>query len=1083
MKTKDSWTRVAPYIFVSMLLSTFLIFAAFRSAEVRHSWTAVERSGLRADQPSQLSGAKTDTDKDIDWTAAYGKLPLAFEKNQGQTTHEVQYISHGEGYGLFLTTQEAVLLLRHSNPPHASPLHRTATIRDSRSAGQAEKTSIVRIHFEGANSAPQIEASDRLPGKVNYFIGSDPKDWHADIPSYARVKYTGVYPGIDLVFYGNQSRLEYDLVVAPGADPSAIKMNLDGANKLRINANGDLVLSVSGGEVELQKPVVYQQVNGTRHEIAGRYLLAGKHDVSFAVANYDRSEPLVLDPVLNYSSYLGGSSDDSAFGIAVDAQGDAFVTGTTFSTAFPTTASAFNKGPLTVNTKGAVFVTELNPAGTQQLYSTYLAGSGGDSGSGIALDSSGKIYVTGQTSSIDFPTTSNALKPGPLAANALGTSFVSKIDPTLSGTSSLVYSSYLGGPNGDFGSAITADAGGNAYVTGFTKSLPGSGPTAFPITSGAFQSALSSAFGNAFLSRIDTTKSGSASLIYSTYLGGNGANATNPASIGFGDGGFGIAADSSSAAYITGVTTSTNFPTTATTAFQAPAPGAATLGTTFVSKIDTSGGKTGTASLLYSTYLGGEKSDFGLAIALGPNNVAYVTGTTSSLNFPTFPGAFQTTGNAFGAAFISLLDTGLPGSTSLKYSTFLGGTGSTTAFGIRVDAAGNAYVAGQTNSASFPVTSGAFQTTLATGAVADAFISELSPGAKGAADLIYSTYFGGKGTSSGSTDAANAIAIDASKNVYITGTTFSTNLPVFPNPGAFQTALKGNSDAFIAKLILVPTLTVSPTSLNLGTVLVGATTAAQTVTLTNNSNTALAISSTAVVAISPPAANVDFAISSNTCGTSVPSGASCSVNVTFKPSVAAAESAKLVFTDSDSSSPQSVSLSGTGSNIPPDFSVSAPATLSVNQGSSGTATVTVTPIGGFNSAVSLACTGAPALATCTISPASVTPADGVTPVTAQLSVTTTALVPPQSIPASPISIPQVVPVFLAFMLLLVLSFSQLESRARTRLGMAAAMLFFIVLAGCSKMKHDTTPKGTSNLTITAKSGSTTHTTTVALTVN
>jgi hypothetical protein len=1065
MNTKNSGTRVAMHSVVAVLFSTILIFAAFRIAEIRHGHTAAEQQRMLGDQASKLSSAKND--KDLGWTAAYGKLPLAFEKNQGQTAPEVRYISHGKGYGLVLTSQEAVLLLRHSNPSPASPLQPKATLRHSSLTRQAEKVSIVRMHLEGANSAPQIEASDRLPGRANYFIGNDPKNWLTDIPSYARVKYTGVYPGVDLVFYGNQSRLEYDFVVAPGADPSAIRMNLEGANQLRINAQGDLVLSVSGGEVTLQKPVVYQQLNGARHEIAGAYLLAGKHGVSFAVANYDRSEPLVLDPVLNYSSYLGGSSDDSGFGIAVDSQGDAFVTGTTFSTDFPPTTNAFNKGPLAVNTKGAVFVTELNPAGTQQIYSSYLAGSGGDSGLGIALDSSGKIYVTGKTSSTDFPTTSNALKPGPLSPNASGTSFVSKIDPAASGASSLVYSSYLGGPNGDYGAAIAADAGGNAYITGFTNSIAGSGPTAFPTTSGAFQSSLSNTLGNAFLSRIDTTKSGSASLIYSTYLGGNGVNATKPGSVGFGDGGFGVAVDSTSAAYIVGITTSTNFPTTATTAFQAAAPQAATLGTIFVSKIDTSGGKTGPASLLYSTYLGGENSDFGLAIALGPSNVAYVTGTTNSLNFPALPGAYQTKGNAIGAAFISLVDTGQTGSTSLKYSTFLGGVGGNTAYGIRVDAAGNAYVAGQTSSPSFPVTSGAFQPTLATTAGADAFISVLNPGGKGAADLIYSTYFGGKGSGS-TTDTANAIAIDAANNAYITGTTYSTNMPVFPNPGAFRTTLNGPSDAFVAKLTLVPVVGLAPTTLTFSGQALTTTSAAQSVTLTNNGNAALAIASVVVAG--------DFA-QTNTCGASVAAGATCTFSVTFAPTVLGSRTGTLTITHNASGSPQTIALAGTGLS---DFRLSAPSTLNVAQGSSGTATVTVTPLGGFNGAVALACSGAPALASCTISPSSVTPSDGVTPVTATLSLTTTALLPPQSIPAPPVSMLRVVSLCLAVMLLLSLSFTR---EYRVRLGMVAAMFFFVVLAGCGGDSRPKTPKGTSTLTITATSGSLSHSATVALTVN
>lgn len=1057
MNARNSWPKAALYSVVTVLFSTLLILITYRSIRTHDNISATERARLQEDQPSTLSSVKNDTN--IDWASAYGKLRLAFEKNQGQAARDVQYVSHGKGYGLVLTAQEAVLLLHHSDLERDAAIQRTATIRNVHSAHLAEKISLVRMHLEGSNSAPQIEASDRLPGRTNYFIGSDPKNWHTDIPAYAQVKYTGVYPGVDLVFYGNQGRLEYDFILAPGAEPSAIKMNLEGADHLKVNSLGDLVLSVSGGEVTLQKPVVYQQVNGSRRELAGKYLLEGQHRVSFSVANYDHSEPLILDPVLNYSSYLGGAGKDSGFGIAVDGQGDAFVVGTTFSTDFPTTTNAFNKGPLIVNTKGAVFVTELNPAGTQELYSTYLAGSGGDSAAAIALDASGKIYVTGQTFSINFPTTSNALKAAPLT-NVSGVGFISKLDPSVSGTGSLVYSSYLGGTNGDFGSAIAVDAGGNAYVTGITNSAAGTGPTQFAVTSGAFQSALSGTAGNAFLSRIDTTKSGTASLIYSTYLGGNGANS---ASLGFGDGGFGVAVDSSSAAYIAGVTTSTNFPTTAATAFQATAPQAVTLGTAFVAKIDTSGAKTGSASLLYSTYLGGEKSDFGLAIALGPNNVAYVTGTTSSLSFPTFAGAFQRTGSASGAAFISLIDTGLTGSASLKYSTFLGS--SSTGYGIRADAAGNAYVAGQTSSALFPVTSSAFQPTLATGAGANGFISKLSPGGQGASDLLYSSYFGGKG--SANTDGVNALAIDASNNAYITGTTYSTTLPVFP-PGAFQTALKGPSDALVAKLTLIPVVGLSPASLSFGGQFLTTTSAGQSVTLTNNGNAALTIS---------VATTGDFAQTSN-CGSSVAAGGNCTLTVTFTPTVLGTRTGTLTITHNASGSPQTVALTGAGW----DFTVSAPATLNVAQGAMGTATVTVTPKGGFNAAVTLACSGPPALATCTITPASVTSADGVTPATAQLSLTTTALAPPVSVPSPPFSLPQVVPVISAFMLILVFLLPRLEFRTRLRLGMGAATLCFIVLAGCGGGSHPTTPKGTSNLTITATSGSTSHSTTIALTV-
>ncbi len=636
--------------------------------------------------------------------------------------------------------------------------------------------------------------------------------------------------------------------------------------------------------------------------------------------------------------------------------------------------------------------------------------------------------------------------------------------------------------------------------------------------------------------------------------------------------------DSSNNAYITGATSSTNFPTTSS-AFQTTAPTANARGTSFVSRIDTT--KTGSASLVYSSYLGGNTFDFATAIALGPNNVAYITGTTDSLNFPTTSGAFQSTGNASGVAFVSLFDTGLTGSTSLKYSSLLGGSGGDLGFGIRVDALGNAYIAGATSSANFPVTKGAFQAALATGAVGDGFVSKLSPGGKGASDLLYSTFYGGSGTVT-LPDSANGIAIDSLNNAYIAGVTrSSTTFPVFPNPGAFQTSLKGPSDAFVAKLSLIPTVAILPASLDFGTQPIGVTTAPQTVTLTNNTSAALAITGIAVVAINPASPNGDFAKVSDTCGTSVPAGSSCTVGVTLKPSVTSAESAKLVFTYSEASSPQTIALSGTGTNAVPtatlsqnslsfagqlltstspsqtvtltnngtasltitsitisgdfaetdncgasvpaggsctinvtfaptavagrtgtltitdnasgsprtvaltgtgwDFSVTAPSSVSAARLSAGKFTVTVTPLGGFHQTTSLSCSSSPLAATCSISPASVTPADGVTPVTATATVTlTSALLPHWSKPNW--RTPQLPMVALLFGVALILFILSCITRPRTQMGLAVAVLILIILAGCSQ----TNPggiKGTSNITVTATSGSVSHTAKVTLTVN
>jgi hypothetical protein len=1190
MKTRGSWVKVLGVAVVTVLVCGLWLLATSRGSGKRDHEARAGVSLAATSGASNLARTKEDPR----WIEAYGKLPLSFEENVGQTAQEVRYVSHGAGYELFLTPQEAVLALRTSVSHDLSPRHRFKTARALREASRARTMTAVRIRLEGANPAAKISGMDQLLKRTNYFIGSDPRKWHADVPSYGRVKYSGLYPGVDLVFYGNQRRLEYDFVVAPGADLKAIRLDLKGARKLRISARGDVVLSVPGGEVVLQKPVVYQMVKGERHAIAGRYALAKNHQVTFSVPSYDRSEPLILDPVLNYSTYLGGSSNDGdspGLGIEVDSTGNAFVVGTTFSNDFPTTSSGFDPGPpASVTTNGAAFVTEMNPTGTAELYSTYLAGSTGELGVALALDQTGKIYVTGLTFSSDFPTTSNALKQSPNGTNLnVGTSFISKIDPSISGTNSLVYSSYIGGTDGtavlkDFGNSIAADANGNAYVTGITFSSPGSGLSNFPVLN-AFQAIpTDSVDGNAFLTRIDTTKSGNASLIYSTYLGGTGANALN---FGFADAGFGVAVDTSGNAYIVGATASTDFPTTVN-AFQTASPAGNVLGTAFVAKIDTT--QSGPASLVYSTYLGGEASDFGVGIALGPNNVAYVTGSTISLLFPTTTGAFQTTGNAAQVAFVSLVDTGKAGAASLPYSTFLGGTNEDGGNAIRADSTGNAYVVGTTISTDFPVTPGALEP-VRLSVAGNGFVTKISPGGNGVADLVYSTFLGGNGPTQ---EQGFAIALDASNppHAYITGQTFSTasSFPIFP-PTAFQTTLKGTSDAFIAKLTLIPTLAISPTTLSFGVQPLGLTSVPQTVTLTNNTSDPIPFPGTSVSFSGSNAA--DFGSPSNTCGASIAAGASCTVSVTFTPSVASGESATLVITvmitDGGLTSSQSfdVSLSGTGSATAPavalaptslgfggqlltttsaaktvtltnpglgpltitsiaasgnfavsnnpcgtslaaganciisvtfaptavgaragtltitdnangsphtvplsgsgwDFTVSAPSSATVKAGQSVNFVVTMTPLGGFTQAVTVACSGAPALTTCTPTPTSVAAADGVTPQTSTVTVTTTALmVPLPSKPAPPLSIRQVVPLVLAGILLLLLLSAR---RPRMRLELATAMIIFAILAGCSHHKAPGTPKGTTNLTITCATTGTAGAVTkppltVALTVN
>jgi len=904
MKLRVSFLGMTGCVAV-VLLTALLVFQCI---------TKTEFADVAANRPSSAASKSPRAPghgQAPNWREAYARLPLAFEANEGQAAREVQFLSRGSGYQLLLTSQGADVSLQSGRRVDLSPRNRTKFLRSFSRARRAARISVIRLRLDHANPASQIAGLDRLPGRADYFIGSDPKNWKTGIPSYSRVKYCDIYPGVDLMFYGNQRRLEYDFVVAPGTDPKIIQLRIEGAQELRLTSKGSLLLGVPGGELEFEKPVVYQAINEKKTEVASRYVLLGKSRVGFEVSEYDRTQPLVMDPILNYSTYLGGTGDENvAEGIAVDSHGHAFVGGTTFSTDFPTTASAFKAAPPA--STPAVFLSEFDPTGTSLLYSTYLGGSAGDFGFGVGVDSTGNVYVTGEALSTDFPTTANAMIPSPLASNPNGTAFISKINPGVSGVGSLVYSSYFGGTNGDFGNSVAADSNQVAYITGLTISAPGALGTGGFTTKNAFQAGLIDATdGNAFVAAIDTTQAGAAGLKYSTYLGGDGANA-GTANLLFGDQGFGIATDGVGGAFVAGTTTSDNFPASAG-AFQKLPPAGNILGAAFVTNLDTTA--SGNASLVYSTYLGGATSDFGNAIALGPSHVAYTTGSTSSANFPITSGNISAP-SAAGVAFVSLIDTSKSGAASLPYSTLLGGSGGDIGFAVQADVAnGFAFVAGGTSSADFPVTPGAFQPTLATGAPGDAFIAKINPNPAGSAatNLLYATYFGGSGASS-TPDTAIAIAIDAADSVYVAGDTSSTDLPLAP-AAPFQSSLKGSSDAFVAKLPLVPTVSVSPPSISFGTQVIGGTTPAQFVTMTNNTDSAVAISSIAVVPISGPA--TDFPIGPNSCGNSLAAESQCTVGVAYKPSVAAAESSNLVFsfTDPVTGKPAQlqVDLSGTGS--------------------------------------------------------------------------------------------------------------------------------------------------------------------------
>jgi hypothetical protein len=669
---------------------------------------------------------------------SYGKLPLSFEANRGQTAPQVKFLARGPGYTLFLTPDAAVLSL-----------------------GRQKTNAVLRMQLQGANARASVTGADALPGKSNYFIGSDPNQWRTNVPTYAAVKYASVYPGIDLVYHGNQRLLEYDFLVAPGADPQAIGIRFQGARKLTVNLEGALVIGLGGSEVIEPAPVVYQEIGGQRQTVAGRYVLRGRGRVGFSVAEYDRSQTLVIDPTLVYSTYLGGSGADGGNAIAVDASGNAYVAGLTLSSDFPSTPGALQ------TTSGGdydVFVTKLNAAGSALVYSTYLGGSGYEAAGGIAVDASGNAYVTGETVSTNFPTTPGAFQT---TLNGPYNGFVTKLNAA---SSALVYSSYLGG-GGDYGQAIAVDASGSAYVTGYASS------SNFPTTPGAFQTTFGG-WRDAFVTKVNAAGS---ALVYSTYLGGSDY-----------DGGSGIAADVSGNAYVTGSTSSIDFPTTPG-AFQTAFSG---YEDAFVTKLNAAG-----SALLYSTYLG-RSGGWGSAIAVDASGNAYVTGEAEN-DFPTTPGAFQATSGGCDDAFVSKLNAS---GSSLLYSTYLGGSSCDYGYGIAVDASGNVYVTGDTMSSDFPTTPGAFQTAPLGQFGYKAFVTKLN--AAGSA-LDYSTYL------SGSTeDEANGIAVDALGNAYVTGVTSSFDFPT--TPGTFQsTYAGGQADAFLAKLSLGAIVSPPVTTANL----------------------------------------------------------------------------------------------------------------------------------------------------------------------------------------------------------------------------------------------------------------------------
>jgi len=686
--------------------------------------------------PLALAGKESGTAQAI---IAY--QPLAFEPNRGQSDGRVLFLSRNPGYSLFLTAQGAVLGLN----------------------GVAQPLSFT---WQGANAKSPARGVAALPTKHNYLRGKDPGRWQRDIPTYEKVKYPNLYPGIDLVYYGRQQHLEYDLVVAPGADPVAIRLQVAGMDALRLGDDGALRLQVADRALTLSKPVIYQETAGVRQAVAGGYVLLANNQVGLKLAAYDRSKPLVIDPVLSYSSYLGGSGLDQGKGVAVDGAGNIYMVGQTASADFPATGGK-------TSTDTDAFVAKLNAGGMLQ-YATYLGGSGTDRGFAIAMDNANAaVYIVGDTDSTDFPiqSASQSTPGGDIDG------FVAKFNST---DLTLGFATYLGGSRAEEALGVAVDGSGNAYVAGATLSydFPSTTGGAFNIGSTGDNCDDPSNPGtkipcsDAFVAKYAST----GVKQYATFLGGYYEDAATA-----------IAVNNGGEAYVTGITYSTDILPAGSTGFQLQHAGG--FGDAFILKLDSTG------SVTYGTYLGGGGWDQGQAIAVDGSGNVYIAGATNSgsnsIPLPLTNALQQQYGGGSYDAFVAKITPANAPSSQLRYLTYLGGGGKDFAFGIAVDGSGNAYVVGETTSTDFPLDTPLQSIWFGSGKNnwGDAFISKID---KAGYFLNWSTYLGGSDD-----DWANSVVLDGSGGIYVAGSSFS---PDFPTENPFQPSSAGNGDALLFKL-------------------------------------------------------------------------------------------------------------------------------------------------------------------------------------------------------------------------------------------------------------------------------------------
>ena len=712
-------------------------------------------------------------------------LPLYFEANRGQADSPAQFIARGRDSQFLISPDAAQFVLRKTTAPGAFSAR------------------AVRMQFVGADSRAQIAGAEELPGKINYLIGNEPAGWQTGVPTFSKVRVADIYPGVNLIYYGNQRQLEYDFTVAPGVNPGVIAIRFDGADNISIGPAGELTLKLGESEIYQPKPDIYQTVSGARREISGGYTILDAHTVAFAVGSYDHSLPLVIDPILSYSTYFGGAASETAFKVAVDTNGFVYVAGEALSTKLATVGT-FQTNYAGGTWTGDAFVAKFSNDGSNLVYCTYLGGSQDDFAVGLAVDNAGDVFLTGSTDSPNFPT-NNALYPKILGhaytSSHSGTfynanAFVAELNTN---GSHLIYSTYLGGSGsipggtGDTGTGIALDSAGNAYVTGFTSStnFPATNSLVYKLSGTNHTFNVLAGYYNAFLAKFGP---GGTNLLYSTYFGGTNTDEATA-----------IAVDGAGCAYVAGFSDSTNFPTT-TNALQTVLGGSTNLflgNNAFAAKFAPSG-----TNLIYSTFLGGTNGDQAFGVAVDAAGDAYVTGGTASPNFPNtatnVPGLFNGLTNNSSELSGLLLTTNAflaklnPNGTNLLYSAVFGGFAGDTGYGVALDPAGNAFVVGTMSSTNFPTLNATNHFAMTNSGGDDVFVTAFT--ADGSA-LLYSVYLGGANN-----DFGYGIAVDSADNAYVVGQTLSTNLAT---AGAFQTNYTGgtlnaggfvNGNAFLAKI-------------------------------------------------------------------------------------------------------------------------------------------------------------------------------------------------------------------------------------------------------------------------------------------